>query len=125
MFGWRQFLTFFAIGVWIGFIVLDGATFLLFALTGSVGMGLVAANSVKSALILPSVLASVLVFGYQSEIDWKIGALLSFGSIIGDHVGAQIATSPIDKQIIFWTFAVALFGEVVNLLAQFVSTMSR
>lgn len=125
VFGLRQYLIFFAIGIWIGFIVLDSATFLLLALTGSVGMGLVAANSVKSALILPSVLASTLVFGYQSVIDWKIGALLSFGSVIGGYVGARIATSAIAKHIIFWMLAIVLTGEAANILSQLLSTMAR
>ncbi len=121
VFGPRQFIVFFVIGLWIGFIVLDGATFLLLALTGSIGMGLVAANAVKSALILPSVLASVLVFQYQAVIDWRIGALLSLGSVFGGYVGARIATSAIAKQIIFWTLAVVLTGEAVNLIWQFLS----
>jgi hypothetical protein len=125
VFGPRQCLIFFAIGIWIGFIVLDGATFLLLALTGSVGMGLVAANSVKSALILPSVLVSVLVFEYQAVIDWRIGALLSLGSVFGGYVGARVATSAVAKQIIFWTLALVLTGEAVNLLGQFLSVTAR
>ncbi|MEI6642760.1 MAG: sulfite exporter TauE/SafE family protein [Novosphingobium sp.] len=125
VFGLRQFLVFLAIGVWIGFIVLDGATFLLLALTGSVGLGLVAANSVKSALILPSVMVSVLVFEYQAVIDWQIGALLSLGSVFGGYVGARVATSAVAKQIIFWTLVVVLIGEAANLLWQFLSLMAR
>lgn len=124
IFGPRQWIIFFAIGMWIGFIVLDGATFLLLALIGSIGMGLVAANSVKSALILPSVLASVLVFQYQAVIDWRIGALLSLGSVFGGYVGARIATSAVAKQIIFWTLGVVLTGEAVNLAWQFLSSMA-
>jgi len=125
VFGPRQCLIFFAIGMWIGFIVLDGATFLLLALTGSIGMGLVAANSVKSALILPSVLASVLVFQYQAVIDWRIGTLLSLGSVFGGHIGARIATSAVAKQVIFWGLVVVLTGEAANLAWQFLSILGH
>lgn len=125
VFGPRQFLVFLAIGMWIGFIVLDGATFVLLALTGSVGMGLVAANSVKSALLLPSVLTSVLVFEYQAVIDWRIGAVLSLGSVFGGYIGARIATSKVAKQVIFWALVVVLTGEAVNLLSEFLSAVAR
>jgi uncharacterized membrane protein YfcA len=120
-FGPRQFALFFCIGLWIGFIVLDGATFLLLALTASVGMGLVAANAVKSAIIFPSVLASMVVFSYQSVVDWQVGLLLAVGSVFGGFLGARLATSAAAKKIIFWTLAVVLSAEAIHLLWQFAS----
>jgi len=120
-FGPRQFALFFCIGLWIGFIVLDGATFLLLALTASVGMGLVAANAVKNAIIFPSVLASMVVFSYQSVVDWQVGLLLAVGSVFGGFLGARLATSAAAKKIIFWTLAIVLSVEAIHLLWQFAS----
>lgn len=49
----REFCVFLGIGRWLGFIVLDGATYLLLALTLVVGLPLVHANPVKSAALAP------------------------------------------------------------------------
>jgi hypothetical protein len=95
----------------LGFIVLDGATFLLLALTVSAGVGLVAANAIKSAVILPSVLASMLVFSFESVINWKIGIILAAGSIFGGFIGARLAMAPAAKKVIFWVLAAVLIAE--------------
>jgi hypothetical protein len=100
IFGPKQYVLFFLIGLWLGFIILDGATFLLLALTVSAGVGLVAANAIKSAVILPSVLASMLVFSFESVIDWKIGIILAAGSIFGGFIGARLAMAPAAKKVI-------------------------
>src|ERR1700730_4657608 len=42
----REFLLFTGIGVWLGFIVLDGATYLLLALTLAAGLPFIHANAV-------------------------------------------------------------------------------
>ncbi|HEU4377104.1 MAG TPA: sulfite exporter TauE/SafE family protein [Hyphomicrobiaceae bacterium] len=53
-YGAREFAVFVAIGVWLGFIVLDGATYMLLALTLVVGLPLVNANAIKSAALVPT-----------------------------------------------------------------------
>ena len=46
-YGVREFLVFMGIGVWLGFIVLDGATYLLLALTLVVGLPMIPANAIR------------------------------------------------------------------------------
>jgi uncharacterized membrane protein YfcA len=121
-FGPKQYFLFFLIGLWLGFIVLDGATFLLLALTVSAGVGIVSANAIKSAIILPSVLASMLVFSYESVINWKIGLILAIGSIFGGFAGARLAMAPAAKKVIFWMLAVVLTAEAGHLAWQFITT---
>lgn len=121
-FGPKQYVLFFLIGLWLGFIVLDGATFLLLALTVSAGVGLVAANAIKSAVILPSVLASMLVFSFESVINWKIGIILAAGSIFGGFIGARLAMAPAAKKVIFWVLAAVLIAEAGHLAWQFATT---
>jgi uncharacterized membrane protein YfcA len=121
-FGLKQYVIFFLIGLWLGFIVLDGATFLLLALTVSAGVGLVAANAIKSAIILPSVLASMLVFSYESVINWQVGLILAMGSIFGGFAGARLAMAPAAKKAIFWMLAAVLTAEAVHLAWQFATT---
>lgn len=118
-FGLREYLVFLAIGLWLGFIVIDGATFLLLALTLLVGLNLVQANALKSAIILPSVLMSMAVFSWQSTIDWALGGVLSVGSLIGGFIGARLATSELAKASIFWVLAIVLTAEGLHLLWEY------
>jgi uncharacterized membrane protein YfcA len=114
-FGRREVLIFFAIGVWLGFIVLDGATYLLLALTLAVGLNLVHANAVKSAVLVPVTLLAMIVFAAYGTIDWTIGAIMGAGSIAGGLLGARLATSPEAKRYVFILLVVVISAELVNL----------
>lgn len=122
-FGLREYVVFFAIGIWLGFIVIDGATFLLLGLTLAVGLNVVQANALKSAIILPSVLTSMAIFSYDSAIDWTLGGVLSLGSVFGGLIGARLASSEFAKVSIFWLLTVVLTGEAIHLLWQFAFAM--
>lgn len=80
-YGVREFLLFAGIGVWLGFIVLDGATYLLLALTLAVGLPFIQANAVKSAVLVPTTIVAMLVFAFKGNIDWTLGAIMGAGSI--------------------------------------------
>jgi uncharacterized protein len=114
-YGVREFLLFTGIGVWLGFIVLDGATYLLLALTLVVGLPLVHANAIKSAALVPTTLAAMLVFAYKGDIDWTLGVLLGAGSILGGLLGARLSMSPQAHRWIFRLLVVAISAELVHL----------
>ena len=114
-FGPLQIAMFFAIGVWLGFIVLDGATYLLLVLTLGVGLSLVPATAVKSAVLVASTLVSMGLFIYHAEIDWTMAALTGAGSIVGGVLGANFTMSPNAKRYIFWLLAGTIFAEVIHL----------
>jgi hypothetical protein len=114
-FGWREKLVLFAVGVWLGLIVLDGATYLLLVLTLMVGLNLGQANAVKTALLAPTTAISMLVFSYKGDIHWELGALMGLGSLAGGLLGARLAVGPRAKKIVFPLLAVILGGEVLHL----------
>jgi uncharacterized membrane protein YfcA len=114
-YGWREVATFFGIGVWLGFIVLDGATYLLLALTLSVGLHLVPANAIKSAVLVPTTLVAMIVFAWKGDIDWTVGAIMGAGSIVGAWLGARLATSPQAKRYVFWLLVAVISAELVHL----------
>jgi hypothetical protein len=60
--GLRELALFFGAGVWLGFIVLGGATCMLLILTLMVGLDLPRANAVRAATLVPVTLVSMLVF---------------------------------------------------------------
>ena len=114
-YGWREAAIFFGIGVWLGFIVLDGATYMLLALTLSVGLSLVPANAIKSAVLVPTTLVAMIVFAYKGSVDWTIGGVMGVGSVAGAWLGARLATSPAAKKYVFWLLVIVVSAELVNL----------
>jgi uncharacterized protein len=119
-YGMREFLLFAGIGVWLGFIVLDGATYLLLALTLVVGLPLVQANAIKSAALVPATLVAMLVFAYSGDIDWVLGLALGLGSIAGGILGARLSMSPEANKWIFRILAFVICAELLHLSIHYV-----
>jgi uncharacterized membrane protein YfcA len=119
-YGAREFAVFVAIGVWLGFIVLDGATYLLLALTLIVGLPLVNANAIKSAALVPTTIVALAVFAYKGNIDWTIGAVMAVGSIAGGVLGARLATSPAARKWVFRLLVIVICAELVHLATHYV-----
>lgn len=119
-YGAREFLLFAGIGVWLGFIVLDGATYMLLALTLVVGLPLIHANAIKSAALVPTTLIAMLVFAYRGDIDWTLGAVMGLGSIAGGVLGVRLATSPQARKYVFRLLVVVILAELVHLATHYV-----
>jgi uncharacterized membrane protein YfcA len=119
-YGLREFLIFLAIGAWLGFIVLDGATYMLLALTIAVGLPLTPANAIKSAALVPVTILAMVLFAYKGNVDWTIGAVMGLGSIAGGFLGARLATSPEAKRWILWLLVVVIGGELIHLTVHYV-----
>ena len=110
---------FLPIGLWAGFIVLDSATYMLLGLVVGVGYDLIRANAIKSLFILWLSLASLLVFYLEAEIDWRVGLLLSVGSIVGSWVGGLFATKEWTQVWVFRLLVVVILVEIGQLLHRF------
>lgn len=119
-FGAREVAIFFGVGVWVGFIVLDGATYMLLALTLGVGLNLVQANAIKAAAAIPMTIAAMLVFAYRGDIDWTIGAILGLGSVAGGMLGARLTMAPRAKRYVFGLLVVVISAELVHLIVHYV-----
>jgi uncharacterized protein len=119
-FGVREVAIFFAVGVWVGFIVLDGATYMLLALTLAVGLSLVQANAIKAAVAVPTTTMAMIVFAYRGDIDWTIGAILGAGSVLGGILGARLTMAPRAKRYVFALLVIVISGELVHLMLHYV-----
>ncbi|MFO1070305.1 MAG: sulfite exporter TauE/SafE family protein [Geminicoccaceae bacterium] len=102
-------LVFFAVGCWLGFIVLDGATYLLLALVLLVRLPLLGANALKSALIFLSSLVTLAIFADGGSVAWGAGSILAMGSVAGGWLGASLAARPAAR---LWTVRI-LLGVIV------------
>ena len=115
----REVVTFVLIGAWLGFIVLDGATYLLLALTLMVGLPLACANAIKSVALVPVTIVAMVVFAEKGHIDWTLGAIFGIGGIAGGILGARVSLSPDAKQWIFRILVVVISAELLHLVVHY------
>ena len=113
--GWREIALFFGTGIWLGFIVLGGATCMLMILTLMVGLGLPRANAVRAATLVPVTLVAMAVFAAQGDINWVLGGVLGLGSVAGGVAGARLSLSASAKRYVFVLLVVAISAELVQL----------
>jgi len=88
---WWQFLIFFIIGFYGGFIQVGVGYFLLMALVLGIGYDLVKANAVKNLIVFFYAIFALLVFIIDGKINYLIGLILSAGSIIGALIASYLA----------------------------------
>jgi hypothetical protein len=112
---WLTFIIFSFIGIWAGIIVLDTATFILFALSLHLGIDLLKSNAIKSAVCLIILIVSSLIFFVKGQIDWEAGFLLSIGSFWGGYLGSKLAISESSRIWIFRILISVLLFEMMTL----------
>ncbi len=118
--GPRELALFFGAGVWLGFIVLGGATCVLLILTLMVGLDLPRANAVRAAALVPVTLVAMLVFAAHGDIAWVLGGVLSLGSVVGGILGARLSLSAGAKRYVFVLLVVAISAELIQLAWHYV-----
>ena len=111
-YGAREFALFLAIGAWIGFIVLDGATYLLLALVLAVRLPLPEANAIKNFLLVPTSLVALAVFAADGSIHWTVGLVMGAGSMAGGLLGARMSLSPHARERITLVLTLVIVAEL-------------
>jgi uncharacterized protein len=112
----RAVLLMFAVGFWLGLVVLDGATYLMLVLMLVCGYQLAPANALKSIILALTTLVPVALFSWGGDILWTEGIVMAGGSVVGGHVGAHLS-SHVKARV--WTFrilVVVISLELVQLL---------
>ena len=118
-FGAREFALFAVIGVWLGFIVLDGATYLLLGLVLAVRLPLVSANAIKNFLLVPTTFVAMVIFASKGSVDWELGGVMALGSIAGALVGARLSVSEEAKRWIVGLLITVIVGELIHLSVRY------
>jgi len=88
---WWQFLMFFVVGFYGGFIQVGVGYFLLMALIPGVGYDLVKANAVKNLIVFFYAIFALLVFILDGKVNYLYGCILSVGSMIGALIASYLA----------------------------------
>lgn len=86
-----QFIVYFLIGLYGGFIQAGVGFFLLAALVLSSGYDLVKANALKVFITGTFTLTVLPIFIYFNQVNYLIGGLLAVGSMAGAWLGTKIA----------------------------------
>ncbi len=107
------------VGFWLGFIVLDGATYLLLVLILIFRYDLVHANALKALLCIPTTLVPILMFAGHGSIRWPEGLAMSAGSIAGGYFGARLAMHERAKFWIYRILVAVLLLEIAHLGVQY------
>lgn len=100
-----QWVIFFFLGVYGGFVHVGIGYFLLAALVLNAGYDLVRANAVKVLIVLMYMPFSFLIFMWQSDINWTYGLVMTIGSVVGAFIGSHMA---VKKGIIFVKWSIVL-----------------
>ncbi|OFX28471.1 MAG: hypothetical protein A2X08_07745 [Bacteroidetes bacterium GWA2_32_17] len=89
--GLLQFVIYFLIGLYGGFIQAGVGFFLLAALVLSSGYDLVKANALKVFITGTFTLIVLPIFIYFNQVNYLLGGLLAVGSMAGAWIGTKIA----------------------------------
>jgi uncharacterized membrane protein YfcA len=88
-----QFLIFFLIGIYGGFIHIGIGIFLLGSLVLSAGYDLVKANALKVFIVLLSTPFALIIFMYNNQVDYAMGLIAAIGNVFGGIVASHYAVS--------------------------------
>ncbi len=88
---WLQYIIFFFVGVYGGFLQAGVGFFLLTSLVLGCGFDLVKANGIKVLIILLYTPIALAVFMLNDQVNYGMGFLLAAGNMLGAWVGANMA----------------------------------
>lgn len=109
-----QYVIFFLIGMYGGFIQAGVGFFLLGGLVLSAGYDLVKANAVKVFIVLAYTFVALLIFMYKDLVDYKAGLILAAGNMLGAWAGARFAVKR-GPQYIRYFLLLAILAAAIKL----------
>ncbi|MCK5781940.1 MAG: sulfite exporter TauE/SafE family protein [Flavobacteriales bacterium] len=86
-----QYILFFFIGIYGGFLHIGIGYLLLTSIVLGVGYDLVKANAIKILIVMMYVPFSLAVFIWNDEVNYKYGFTLAIGNVIGAYVASKYA----------------------------------
>ncbi|MPZ48273.1 MAG: TSUP family transporter [Dehalococcoidia bacterium] len=112
-------LTMLGIGFWAGFIVLDGATYLLLALVLLVRCDFVKATALKALLLVAATIVAFVLFALEGDIHWGPAAYMALGSVAGGYAGVRFAQITTAKAWVYRILVAVIGLELVHLAAKY------
>lgn len=113
----------FFVGFWLGFLVLDGATYLLLVLMLVCHYALPQANALKSLLIAATTLVPIVMFSGAGDIYWTEGSVMSAGAILGGYLGARLSNHVKAREWVFRLLVLVITLEVLHLAWHYTASL--
>ena len=113
-----QYIIFFFIGIYGGFIQMGVGFFLLAGLVLGCGYDVVKANAIKLLIVLIYTVFSLAIFIYNKQVDILAGLILAAGNMLGAWVGANFLVKKGAKYVRYILIA-ALVIVILNLFEVF------
>ena len=110
-----QLVLVFLIGIWTGFIILDGGTYLLILLVLSVGFSVLGANAAKAAIMCTIAAVTLPVLAIGHHIEWGSAGVMSIGALAGGLIAARVAMWPGAARWVYRLIVLILIGELAHL----------
>ena len=110
-----QLILVFLIGIWTGFIILDGGTYLLILLVLSVGFSVLGANAAKAAIMCTIAAVTLPVLAIGNHIEWGSAAVMPVGALAGGLIAARVAMRQGAARWVYRLIVVILIGELAHL----------
>ena len=107
-----QFVIFFLIGIYGGFIQAGVGLFLLAGLVLSAGVNVVRANAMKLLIILIYSPFAIAIFAMNDQINWQYGLILAVGNMLGAFIASRFAVSWGAKYVRYILLGVILLSSL-------------
>ena len=111
----KQFIVYFLIGIYGGFIQVGTGFFLIMAGVSCVGFNIVKTNASKVFIMLIYTCASILVFAQKDIVRWDFGLLHGLGCVVGSVVGSLLGVKK-GANFVKW---VSVFVIILTILMLF------
>ncbi len=115
--GLKQWIIFYFIGMYGGFIQAGVGIFMLVGLVLGIGHDLVRANAIKALLVLSLNIFAFVVFVHNGQVDWLLGLMLAIGNIVGARAAALMATKDWAQVWVYRILLAVVIFSAVRMLA--------
>jgi uncharacterized membrane protein YfcA len=113
-----QYVLYFFIGIYGGFVHVGIGYLFLAALVLGNGYNLLKANVIKNVLVLAYVPFSLVIYTMQGHVCWSYGLIHAIGNIIGAGLAARLAVkkgAPFIRYIVMILIVIVIFQLLQNL----------
>lgn len=86
---WKNFLAFFAIGFYGGFIQVGVGFWLIIVLSWATRLDILRVNALKGALAMVFIGASTLIFALGGKVIWSVAVIQGAGALAGGWMGGR------------------------------------
>jgi uncharacterized membrane protein YfcA len=114
---WQSYPIFLVLGFYGGFIQMGMGIFFVAVLVLMSGYNIIAANAIKTVVVMIYTVIVLAIFAYKGLVDWQTGFILAIGQTFGGYLTALYA--PRFPNINIWAYRLLIAIIVIAIITQF------